>query len=157
MLYCKIIFLIVYELMDFLEELDWEWVEMTTSKCFNLGHFWQGPPAAARLCCWSAEAAAWLEGAPHRKAAPTRENRLQQGKNIGFNTKSNKNDGFEYKMNRNGMGMDGEWMGIHAPPTLSSEKPFSDFALWIFDHFQTKKTRNVIWSRMVVFRAPSLC
>ena len=30
-------------------------------------------------------------------------------------------------------------MGIHAPKTLSSEKPFLDFGLWIFDHFQDEK------------------
>ena len=42
--------------------------------------------------------------------------------------------------------MDGGCMGIHAPKTLNSEKPFFNFGLWIFYHFQTTKTRNVIFS-----------
>ena len=30
-------------------------------------------------------------------------------------------------------------MRIHAPNTLSSEKPFLDVGLWTFDHFQDEK------------------
>ena len=64
-------------------------------------------------------------GLPGSDPRSIRENRLHQGKNKGFNTKSNKNNGFQYKINRNGLG----WMGIHAPKTLNSEKPFLDFGL----------------------------
>ena len=41
--------------------------------------------------------------------------------------------------NRKLIEMDGGWMGIHAPKTLNSEKPFLDFGLWIFDNFQDEK------------------
>ena len=35
--------------------------------------------------------------------------------------------------------MYGGWMGIHAPKTLNSEKPFLEFGLWILYHFQDEK------------------